>query len=511
MMNVYIADDEASIREGLKCIIDWNALGFEVCGEAGNGEDALHDILELHPDLVLLDIRMPRLQGTEIVKAAREHHFKGRFIILSGFSDFKYAQTAIRYGVDFYLVKPIDEKDLTDAVKSVSEMLAKEKLLTSAMKQYNEEAKRTILRDLFLNTGDLKKIDLDEMNLSASVYQIIIYNNYNQGVFKLMYRFSDLLKLANTGNDSFESISIDQKDIILLKGSFVLDRFRDFLRLYEFGPQKGSPLDTLFLTYGRPVNKAEDIHYSYEDASALLNRRFFCEQNQHTVGYEHLPDFENCSYKTSSEETRRYCEKLCEYMQSHNQKSLVETLLSLEKNLFYSSAEIPGIKLFLTDIFLQVKQTMNHIYCTSDIPFPANASIIDLIENKYYLHEIIMFFSEQFKIIMNAIGSATSENVIDDVLSYINQNYRDNIKLDIIAPLFGYNSSYLGKIFNKKMGESFNSYIDHVRIDNSKVLLLQNNMKVYEIAEYIGYKSVDYFHKKFKKYVGVSPAEFKKK
>ena len=156
MMNVYIADDEASIREGLKCIIDWNTLGFEICGEAGSGEDALHDILELNPDLVLLDIRMPRLQGTEIVKAAREHNFKGRFIILSGFSDFKYAQTAIRYGVDFYLVKPIDEKDLTDAVKSVSEMLEKEKLLTSAMKQYNEEAKRTILRDLFINAGDLK-------------------------------------------------------------------------------------------------------------------------------------------------------------------------------------------------------------------------------------------------------------------------------------------------------------------------------------------------------------------
>jgi len=511
MKNVFIADDESAIREGLKCIIDWNALGFEICGEAGNGEDALHDILKLKPDLVLLDIRMPRLQGTEIVKEAREHHFKGRFIILSGFPDFKYAQTAIRYGVDFYLTKPIDEVELTDAVKSVSEMLEREMLLSSAMKQYQEESKRTILHDILTNPGDSKKIDPTIIKLSASVYQIVIYKNYDPGAYGLTYRFSDLLKLANTGNDSFESINIDQKDVILLKGSFAMERFRDFLRHYEYSPQKGSPLDSLFLTYGRPIYKVEDIHYSYEDASALLSRRFFCEQNQHAVGYEQLPDFGNASCRTSPEEAGKYCGKFCECILSHNQKMLVETLRALEKTLYYSQAEIPGIKLFLTDIFLQIKQTINHVNCTADIPFPANASIIDLIENKYYLHEIIMFFSEQFKIIMNAIGSTSSENVIEDVLSYINQNYRDNIKLDTIAPLFGYNSSYLGKIFNQKMGESFNSYIDHIRINNSKILLLQNNMKVYEIAEYVGYKSVDYFHKKFKKYVGVSPVEFKKK
>ena len=111
---------------------------------------------------------------------------------------------------------------------------------------------------------------------------------------------------------------------------------------------------------------------------------------------------------------------------------------------------------------------------------------------------------------MNAVGSSSSESVLDDILHYITHNYRENLKLESIAPLFGYNSSYLGKIFNKKVGESFNSYIDHVRIDCSKKLLLENSLKVYEIAEQVGYKNVDYFHKKFKKYVGISPAEFRK-
>jgi two-component system, response regulator YesN len=510
-MKVLIADDEAIIREGLKYIINWEELGFTICGEASNGEDTLNSILELNPDLVLLDIRMPKLQGTEIVKLAREQKFKGHFIILSGFSDFKYAQTAIRYGVDFYLTKPIDEDELYNAVKTVKDVLEKEHLHTNTMNHYREKAKSTILRDIFLNSSDFSSVNLSEINLSAAVYQVVIYENYNQDTFSLTYSFADILKVTNQGNNSFEHIKIHQKDVILLKGVFALERFRDFLRHYEDKPQKGSPLDSLFLTSGRLIYKVEEIHYSYEDALNLLNRRFFCEQNQHAIGFELLPDFENGIYEIGPKETKQYSDEFCGYIQSFNRKMIADTLFALNKNLYYTKTDLSDIKLFLTDIYLQIKQNMNHIYSTADIPFPTNSSVIDFIESKYYLYEIILFFSEQFEMLMNAIGNSSSESVLDDIVYYINHNYRGNIKLETIAPLFGYNSSYLGKIFNKKMGESFNSYIDHVRINHTMELLLQKNLKVYEIAELVGYKNVDYFHKKFKKYVGESPAEFRKK
>ena len=117
---------------------------------------------------------------------------------------------------------------------------------------------------------------------------------------------------------------------------------------------------------------------------------------------------------------------------------------------------------------------------------------------------------EQFEICMNSLGSPSSEGIMDNILHYINHNYTDNLKLETIAPLFGYNSAYLGKIFTKQVGESFNSYLDRVRIQHSKELLEKDQLKVYEIAERVGYKNVDYFHKKFKKYVGESPAEYRK-
>lgn len=97
------------------------------------------------------------------------------------------------------------------------------------------------------------------------------------------------------------------------------------------------------------------------------------------------------------------------------------------------------------------------------------------------------------------------------ILYYIDHNYRENLKLETIAPLFGYNSSYLGKIFTREVGETFNSYLDRIRIRRSKELLRDRSLKVYEVAEKVGYKNVDYFHKKFKKLVGESPAEYRKK
>jgi two-component system, response regulator YesN len=510
-MNVFIADDESYVLEGLKVIIDWNKLGFSICGEAQNGEDALNKILELQPDLVLLDIRMPKLTGIEIVKIAREKNFTGKFIIISGVSDFKYAQTAMRYGVDFYLTKPIDEDELTSAVISVSDDLKKERKNNNTMLQYREKARDTILRDLLVGKADFLNFNSGDFHLNATVYQVVIYENYKQDDFHTIWSFADLLRVTNQDNNSFDHIHFQEKDIILLKGNFAIEHFKVFLHHYDMNPQTLSPLDSLFLTYGRKVYSLDDVHYSYKEACSLLNRRFFCEQNQHFLGYLELPKEEEFTYTISSDECRHYYQLFTDYIQSFNRTKVAETFKELEKKLFLAKEDVMDIKYFLTDIYLQVKQIISHIYNNLDIPFPANAAVINLVESKYYLYEIILFLSEQFEIYMKAIGNSSGDSVLNDILHYINHNYGENLKLEAIAPLFGYNSSYLGKIFNKKVGESFNSYLDRVRIENSKKLLAEDKLKVYEIAEQVGYKNVDYFHKKFKKIVGESPAEYRKK
>ena len=326
--------------------------------------------------------------------------------------------------------------------------------------------------------------------------------------------------MTNKDNSIFEHLAVEERDVVLLKGALGLNRLIDFLDRFEARKlQPGSPLESMFLAYGRPVSTIEDIHLSYEDASALLERRFFCSQGQHTMGFDTLPDFTPDTnippshheiIKLDESTLRDYSGRFVNYIQTYNRSMTADTLFELENALSHVSNQIYDIRLFLADLCLQIKGELKRNYASLDLPFATNSSVIEFIGSRNYLYEIIGFLSNQFETIMDAMGNPSRDTILDDILYYIDHNFRDNIKLETIAPLFGYNSAYLGKIFTKAVGESFNSYVDHKRIDHSKQLLLENNLKVYEVAEQVGYKNVDYFHKKFKKYVGISPAEFRK-
>ena len=214
-MKVLIADDEAVVLEGLKYIIDWEALGFSICSQAKNGNETLEKIMKLSPDLVLLDIRMPGLTGIEIVQIARERGFTGHFIILSGYSDFSYAQTAIRYGVDFYLTKPIDEDELENAVTTVRNQIEEEHKSARTLHQYRESARDTIIRNLL--TGDFRdvsELNLSDLRLSTDIYQVVAYERFTQDPFQIPWDFAELLRVTNQDHNSFDHVTIDHREIM---------------------------------------------------------------------------------------------------------------------------------------------------------------------------------------------------------------------------------------------------------------------------------------------------------
>lgn len=507
-MNVLIADDEEDVLIGMKRIINWKALGCKICGEASTGSDALHKILLLDPDLVVLDIRMPGMTGLEIIEKAQNAGFQGHFIILSGYSDFTYAQTAVRLGVDCYLVKPVDEDELTDAVLQIRSHLEDQRRKTQILRQYRENARSTILISLIKGEVRPSEYDLEDLHLIADQYMIVLYEHYNQDSFCDLLSLPDLLRAGGQFPCDLEELRIDTHHIILLKGAASIRRFYRLLEHYSPRPQPGSPLDALFLIYGRPVTYIQELPLSYQDTLELSKRRFFCDETQHILSYQELPN--PLLLKDPDTGSLLSPEETAGYIQAHNRTALAESLMDLTQNLYYSRADVLQIKRDLIDFFLQVKQFICTAYPATEIPLPGSSQIIERIMNKCYLYEIIHFFSEQFEICMKAVGYYSGESILESVLDYIDHNYYRNLRLESIAPLFGYTSSYLGKLFKKKFGESFNSYLDSVRIESAKTLLKENQYKVYEISEKVGYKNRDYFHKKFKKYTGTTPAEYRK-
>ncbi len=509
MRTLYIADDEKAIRDGIKLIVDWKSLGFEIVGEAGNGTDAGADIASLCPDLVLMDIRMPGKGGIDVIKELTENGFEGHFIILSGYSDFKYAQAAMKYNVRHYLTKPIDEDELVQAVNEINALLDDKADAASREQFLKSKSKKEILQDILEHDIDLKHFSPEKLGLSAEKYQIVGYEDFNTSEDTAPYRFSDLFNAAGSRLDVFIHFSHKGHDLLLLLGDAGISRFDKFLSHYESVPEKGSPLDSIFVAYGEIVSSLSDIPDSYKQVEALLKRRFFCVQGQHVLGYKDLPAFENCIEKPENSRIDAYTREITDYVQTFNRRKVAEVLGNAEDYLYHVNAGISEVKLFLADLFLRIKDTLTHRYSPTKLPFDSNSEIIAKINAGKYLYEIILYFTHSFETIMNSLGNSSRDSVIDDILYYIDHNYNTNLKLETIAVLFGYNSSYLGKIFTKNVGESFNTYVDRVRVEHAIKMLTEGKLKVYEIAEKVGYNNVDYFHKKFKKYVGSSPAEYR--
>ncbi len=516
MGTVLIADDEKNIREGLTCIMDWDAYGFQVCGEAANGEEALHMIMEMQPSIVLLDLHMPKIHGIEVIRMAREQGYEGRFIILSGYSDFSYAQSAIRYGVTNYLTKPIDEDELQKTVGQIREDLEKETAKRGSLRRIQTKAKDAVLEELLAGvedkeTGEISEEDLTAICLKADSYQVVVYETYYTDRKQSPYAIKEVIA-AFVNSDAYEYCEMEQRQVLLLKGKGAIRQFQRFLDHYEKRPlQADSPLDTMFLAYGQIVSRAEKIKDSYLDARRLCDRRFYCAEGAHTFGYLELSDIQETDEHITKERLHIFSSRLIGYLQAGSVDKVHETLKDLELYLHHVTDSIQDVRLFITDLYLQIKEQVSRTYPECEELFESNSLIIEFIGNRFYLYEIMQFIETKAReIVLKIRGRAGAESTMQDVLSYIDHNFQGNLTLEEVAPLFGYNSVYFGKVFSKSTGSSFNSYLNERRIIQARKLLEDDDLKIYEIAARVGYSDVDYFSKKFRSQEGISPADYRR-
>ncbi len=371
-----------------------------------------------------------------------------------------------------------------------------------------------VLWDILSNNSDSAiEIASELPELCAEVYQVVIYEQFYSEAEDKNWSFADLLRVTNAGNNSFIHLSKDGHETVLLKGQMALTRFHDCLSHYndKIPPQQGSLLDSVFLAYGRPVNNISELAISYNEAISLIKERFFCSDTQHTLGYQSLTTRTNKTMLLNSVSKLEYSKMIVGFLQTLHRKNVTETLTALKGTLTNSGNNPDDIRIFLFELYMQIREDLLVIYHNHTLSFMETYQAYNFFMNSHLLSELIGFITKQLEMVMRVTGNPARNNVMDDLIAYIDHNFSNNLKLENIAPFFGYNSAYLGKLFTKNMGQTFNTYIDHIRIEEAKKLLSQSSMKVYDIADKVGYQNVDYFHKKFRKYTGESPAEFRKK
>lgn len=499
MQRLLIIDNEPIIREGLKSVIPWDEYGYHVCGTAVDGRDGLNKIRVYQPDLLLLDIRMPGLSGIDLVHQLRKENIDCNIIVLSAYSSFSYAKELMGLGIDFYLLKPIDENELVEILEKIELERRKEKQIQDQLILLNQMNEENSLR--LLLEGKIEEVSQDTLS---------IYKNKNFQVA----RFSSELKRVN---DQWlrDQVSNDSEQIKLIRKDnhyhlLFIDKRESFVKQFLLTIMDRFSLygdNDVVMMLGDLVDGPEKIIHSYTQTKELIDIHF-CFSEEKVLSYDHL-DKNNSEDIQELEEIDK--QKLFHYIEFGDHQNINKKGEKLEQ--YYQFVRYPKERVqaelieWSLSVIKLIKSNYPSIEIINENTFAQN------INNQQNLQEIIKYLCKEMRKISISINKVypSKGNIVDKVIDYVNHYYHEDINLKFVADLFHYNNAYLGKVFKKQTGKYFNEYLHEVRINNAKKLLTHKNYKVYEISKLVGYSNSDYFYKNFKEHEGMSPKEYQMK
>ncbi len=511
---VLIVDDEEIVRNGISNIIDWDATGCSIIGEAGNGEEALEKIISLKPSLVLLDVNMPVLNGIsvleEVYKNPEKYPSHPYFLILSGYSDFEFAQKAINFGAKGYIVKPIDEDILQQKVISIVEELKHNSEADFLRNNAQQEEIAQKFSQMFLFGAVEDGFSAQEEDESCR-YQVSIISP------ELCGCLGQLQALKTAIEDSFKftqhfAFPMEPNYTIVFKNESDeavqrhMERFCSRLQ-----KEKSGALASLG-KMGNGLNGALD---SYRQARLIFNQLFFYADKAYvtTNDVEKDPEFAKRNSKKdknySSKEFLSCIPELVQYIEIYELQKISQVLNKQRTYLTESTLSVDEIKKYCMAFIVELQNAVHTKHPEKELDTVPAIDLVNLIYTQNYFDEMFCIVEDFTTGLAESFTSNTSNSTILKVIQYVKTNYHTDLKLEMLGNLFNCNSAYLGKKFREYTGVPFNTYLDIIRIEQAKNMLLTTNLKIYEISKLVGYSNTDYFYLKFKKHTNMTPKEFK--
>lgn len=516
MYRMILVDDEPHIRKGLAGLIPWEDYGVEIVGEADSGVSALTLIEKTNPDIAIVDIRMPHMDGLQLLEQMKNRVGAPKFIMLSGYDQFDYVRTAMRLGAHNYLLKPVDPDELKATIIDITAIIYDER----ERKQQFDESMRALLNNT-LNRLLSNQIEVRELREKCKLLDITlrcnhmivgivkpIFDNSNIDLRWIMFRCLDICKDRYNRYLTTYLVADTKDNIVLIikNPDEKYDRNQLLQLLTDCANEIYREIKIpCVVALGSEATSFKEIPNAYMNALRILDIKYMwgdAEIEADTVAT--MQQTVNTAFDP---------ELLNSLLLSDDQKQLDQ----LVHNFFHKTlpenriANLALVKYHLIELVTCALQAAQKCYVPAADVTRIKATIYTEIQSQNTLNNLEQCISDMLHDLctrVQRIDTSGYSQKVQFAVQYVHRHYNDsNLSLKTLADKLSINSAYLGRQFSTETGMFFSDYLNDVRIQHAKQLLNTTSLKLAEIAERVGFMNVSYFSTIYKKLTGERPGK----
>lgn len=526
MYQLLIVDDEPLVQAGIRSMLNWSEMNIDICGTAMNGQAALKIIEEKSPDIVITDIKMPVMNGLELAKVCRERYKENcpYFIILTSYEDFQMARDALSYQVSDYLVKleltPEVLKNAIDRVLSQISQSRKNQLSAVNIHPFYDKFLISLLHDLFESEEQfqLQSRDLN-LNFDYGAYiccygEILSPNADQLSAEQQISLFTTSLQMIRELGGKYlplYALSLDLRHFALIfcfadpaDTEDYVESLTDILQSIS-GTLQNYYNVTLRCGIGLPVQSPRTICDSYQYARQIFQNT---EDTASIVAFDTDHSRENAKNSFNISLFKNDLTRAFEEYDPDILKNTIQSLCDLFRDHpghYVQALDAASNILYLSISLLQDGESTVSGFFAED---PDGYRSLYKQSNVDHVIQWLQLFSDKLCELFQTRRKDYKNHIVTNVRKYINEHVSERLSLNEVAAVFGISPNYLSQLFSKYNDTGFSEYINICKVTEAKRLLEEENMKVYEAAEALGFESAFYFSKVFKRVEGVSPTDY---
>ncbi|MBF9017295.1 MULTISPECIES: response regulator [unclassified Oceanispirochaeta] len=503
MYNLLIVDDEPLEREAMRLILTKNIPGIAICGEAENGFDAISLVAELKPDIVLLDINMPGMDGLATIEKMQQMGLQTRFIILTSYSSFDYARKALRLGVEDFLVKPADLDTVRNTIITVIDSIETESIqimTQEKMKDKINEMQPVVQSDIFRAICEKQKdvrnmFELLEFH-PKEAFVAVIDSGSNGDIL-----YSRICRILNSNGIHFISrIHSSMIDLLIFSQS-EHESLKQIGCIELLADSSGS----FYLGCGSSVDNVDLFYQSYQEAvSALQEGR---RDNKRIFFFTEIKNHKKDRFPVD-----RYVDLFCSQIQMGDR----DEIISLSE-LFFSDLsgrdeiDLMGRQTYVYQALIQISRKISEKTGFYRLWEEILTDKLQLLENRDTASLKLHFLSilEQFLDKIKDRKESRQDLIVKRVMIYVEDQYENTISLEDLAESLNLSPSHISKVIKKTTGQNLPEILNKFRINKAMQLLREELFSIKEITYRVGYNSQHYFSRIFKRETGFSPSDFR--